>query len=249
MKLLESSIILETEHTGTCVVSMATVEHYASPEATRFDHAAIKRAAKRVAQRQAGKYCGYPVSLPRSDKRLVSAATGGGNGITWEENGRKLRAQIWSFNDCQNGVWLAVWSGTSYFPGEYRRGFVNADGYVTLQDEHSYNGSGKRAHRHDGSTCYDGIYGADSRWQECAGCLRGKIAGMIGEYVQVTVNGDPMYGVTCRWGTLREVTAERAVFDDDLADSAGIRANSGCYPSNGFALTDIREIKRYRHAV
>ena len=49
---------------------------------------------------------------------------------------------------------------------------------------------------------------------------------MIGQRIEITLAGDPMYGVTLRWGVLRTVTSERIVLDE-YHDSSGGTSRSG----------------------
>jgi len=214
-----------------------------SAEASRSDHAAIKRSARNV-----GKISQHDsrVSLPRSDSNLAVAAEG--KGITWTEGDRKLRGQLWAPTAIRGQYWLAVWSGTSYFPGEFRTCYAS-DGAISGVSDESYNASGKRAHRFDGSTCYGGHYKSAGVWQSCEGCKTDKIldaiAKLTGKRVRVEINGDESYGHTLRWGILREVSDGRAVLDD-CSDCNGIREYvNGSYSGNGasFPVSGIHEIK------
>lgn len=225
--------------TGTCSVSAVIGSDHGS-EGERWEIADIKRAAKAIADRLAGKRdCGYPVKLPRSDKTFALAATGAG--LTWgEADGRTMRAQVWSPGPYARSYWLKVREREARFPGEMRLTYADADGNLSAPDGKVYNAQGEsHIHTSDGSVCYGG-QNSDVGWVECSGCKRERIASMIGKYVRVTVTGDPMYGSTCRWGTLREITDGRAVFDDDLADCSGIRTHPSC---RGFKLDEIHEIK------
>ncbi len=159
-------------------------------------------------------------------------------------DGRKMRAQVWSPGPYVRSYWLKVWEREARFPGEMRLTYADADGNLSAPDGEVYNARGEsRIHLTDGNVCYGG-HNSDAGWRECSNCMRERIASMVGKYVQVTVAGDPMYGSTCRWGTLREIADGRAVFDGDLADCSGIR----CYPSKSFKLDEIREIKLYTRA-
>src|SRR6266436_4114154 len=105
----------ESQRTGTCSVSAAVGGRHGS-EGERYEIAGIKRAAKRVTERQAGKRGnGHPVALPRSDKTFALAATG--VGLRWEDaDGRSMRAQVWSPGPYVRSYWLKVWEREARFP-------------------------------------------------------------------------------------------------------------------------------------
>src|SRR5258708_25117039 len=108
IKLYDEPDKPERQWTGTCSISAAIGARRGS-EGERYEIAGIKRAAKRVTDRQAGKQnSGHPVALPRSDKTFALAATG--VGLIWEEeDGRKMRAQVWSAGPYVRSYWLKVW--------------------------------------------------------------------------------------------------------------------------------------------
>jgi hypothetical protein len=208
-----------------------------------WDVAGIRRACKAWADRRAGKpVCGYTPALPRSDKHVAAALPG--TGLAWAENGRALKAQVWSPGPRPRSYWLKVQEPGAHFPGEMRLAYADADGTLSLDGKiYSARGS-SRIHRSDGSDCYGGHIGDGGRWQPCARCLAGQVRELTGRFVRVAVPGDPMYGQALRWGTLREVTGDVAVFDG-YCDCNGIREYSGgSYSGNGVRvpLASIREI-------
>jgi hypothetical protein len=73
---------------------------------------------------------------------------------------------------------------------------------------------------------------------------------MIGRDVKLTLRADPMYGVTLRWGTLREVSPD-GITVDGYHDCAGIY---GQYPDhkrdgNHVPWSDIVRIERDYHVI
>ena len=178
-----------------------------SPKGTAmWTVAGIKRAAKAKPWT-----AGNAVPLPRAgDKAFANAAQG--KGITWEENGRKLRGQVWCASEYVHGYWLLVWGGTANFPGEMRKAQANEDGWLSLLPGR-YNASGHLAHS-DGSSCY-----GSAAINGCEGCKADNMRDLIGKRVKVTMTGNG-FGNVVRWGTLESVSNGVATFDD-LADSSG----------------------------
>jgi hypothetical protein len=221
------------------------------PVGNLWDIAGINRAYKAYRDRRAGKpACGHRPALPRPDKNIARAAAG--HGLTWDEDGRTPKAQIWCAGPSPRSYWLKVYEPTAHFPGEMRLAYADADGHLSM-DGQVYSASGSaRIHRSDGSDCYGGQIGDGGRWESCAGCLAEKVRELTGRFVRVTVPGDPMYGVTLRWGTLREVTGDIAIFDG-YCDCNGIREyqGGGDYSGNGVRvpLASIREIRAEYRAV
>jgi hypothetical protein len=209
-------------------------------QAQLWDQAGIKRAAKAVADRQARKpACGYAPKLPRSDVAFAIGAEGRGVTCT-DSTGRDLRMQVWAPAKYVRTYWYLVIKPS--FPGEVRLVTLDKDGCVASIDGTVYNAQGHKAHAHDGTACY-GYQAPDG----CPGCNAESIRGLVGRHVRVSVDGDPMYGRTLRWGTLREVRDGSAVFDG-YCDSNGVREYSARQRSHTgndvtVQLSSIHEIR------
>ena len=215
-------------------------------QAEIWDVAGIKRAARAGADRQAGKpSCGHKPKLPASCPAFAEAAKGHGI-IYGDSDGRQIKLQAWAPAPYVRTYWYVVMSPA--FPGEMRQATLGKDGTVASIDGTVYNAQGKRAHVEDGTACTAGRYAfGPPRFTRhgCCGCNRLAVAALVGRYVKIALQGDPMYGRTMRWGTLREMRDGVAVFDD-LHDCSGIREHvDGRYDGNGaeFKVSSLLDIE------
>jgi hypothetical protein len=233
---------------GTLRVSAVRQEDlsYRDSGSQASDAAAIKRAAKAVGQLRRHN---ASVQLPRTSPVWAKAAAG--TGLIIEEGGRRIRLQAWGPGPYPRSVWLAAYGPEAHFRGEYRLGQYDASGNLTLWDSRSYNASGHKAHRSDGSSCYGSM--SYQSGYGCPGCKADQIAARarehIGRRVAIRIDADPSYGTTWRWGQLLAVSDGLAVFDD-LADSSGwtdkrAQGALGLVPDETVTvkIADIHELK------
>jgi hypothetical protein len=187
-----------------------------------WDAAGIKRAAKAGADRQAGKrFCGYTPRLPASCHGMAEAAAGRGV-IYTDADGRQVKCQAWSPAPGVRTYWYVVVDPA--FAGEMRLVTLDSGGKVVSIDSTVYNAAGKRAHCQDGSECTRGRYAyGPPKFNRlgCQGCNVVAARQLAGGPVKIVIAGDPSYGRTVRWGTLREVRDGVAVFDG-LHDCSGV---------------------------
>lgn len=113
-----------------CAVGMVKADRYNTGSAA-WKPAGVRRAAAAVARRQAGKSdCGQRPRLTATNAVLKEAATG--VGLTWEENGRTVKAQAWSPGPYTRSYWMKVWEPSAAFPGEFRLAYADENGKLSL---------------------------------------------------------------------------------------------------------------------
>jgi hypothetical protein len=165
-------------------------------------------------------------------------------------DGRRVGCQAWAPAPGIRTYWYLVKDPA--FPGEMRMITFDAKGEVSSIDPTVYNAQGKQAHERDGSECTGSqhSFGAPRfahSWG-CHGCNVLAAERLVGRPVKIVLAGDPSYGRTVRWGTLREVRGGLgygavAVFDG-LHDSAGIH-DGPRHDGNGveFKISDLLELE------
>jgi len=200
----------------------------------------IERSAKAIAGRAAGKPPRRQAPrFPATCHAFASAARG--QGVIFESGGRRVGCQAWAPAPEPGTYWYLVKDPA--FPGEMRKITFDKAGKVTGIDVTVYNAQGKRAHERDGSECTSGRFTfAEPKFSHrfgCHGCNVAAAERLAGKLVRVVLEGDPSCGPVTRWGTLREVRDEVAVFDG-LRDCYGVHDGPG-HDGNGIEIK-IRDL-------